>query len=104
MRLHLVQRVYLTLTMLQIFGEFIGVTRADKYDTANPEFWCKNCPDDARKNCPFVPTDNDNTTAGVQVPILTFVINRLGMIPLDDIATEFKNTLGRKPQAEYPQH
>lgn len=50
-----------------IFGEFIGVSKADKYDTANPEFWCKNCPDDARKNCPFVPIDIDNTTAGVQI-------------------------------------
>jgi hypothetical protein len=67
---------------LQIFGEFIGVTKADKYDTANPEFWCKNCPDDARKNCPFVPTDINNATPGVQVPIPAFVMGRVGIIPL----------------------
>ncbi|KAJ1475477.1 hypothetical protein T484DRAFT_3172556 [Baffinella frigidus] len=38
-----------------VLGDFIGVQSADGYMDANPEFWCKNCPDDQRKNCPFDP-------------------------------------------------
>mmetsp|Transcript_23093 Transcript_23093/g.46776 ORF Transcript_23093/g.46776 Transcript_23093/m.46776 type:complete len:431 (+) Transcript_23093:241-1533(+) len=38
-----------------VLGDFIGVQSAGKYYQANPEFWCKNCPDDYRKNCPFDP-------------------------------------------------
>lgn len=36
-----------------VLGEFIGVRSANDYGSANAEFWCKNCPNDSRKNCPF---------------------------------------------------
>jgi hypothetical protein len=38
-----------------VLGDFIGVSKPDGYLDANPEFWCKNCPNDKRKNCPFDP-------------------------------------------------
>jgi len=38
------------------------VQSPNHYDTANAEFWCKNCPNDYRKNCPFDPVEN--VTAG----------------------------------------
>lgn len=41
--------------MTQLLGDFFGVISASRYDEANAEFWCKNCPNDVRKNCPFVP-------------------------------------------------
>mmetsp|Transcript_18689 Transcript_18689/g.44502 ORF Transcript_18689/g.44502 Transcript_18689/m.44502 type:complete len:429 (-) Transcript_18689:105-1391(-) len=41
-----------------ILGDFIGVSSAGKYFEANPEFWCKNCPNDYRRNCPFEPPPN----------------------------------------------
>lgn len=41
-----------------ILGGFFGVGNASGYDSANAEFWCRNCPNDYRKNCPFIPTDS----------------------------------------------
>ena len=38
-----------------ILGDFIGVPAPNQYGNANAEFWCKNCPNDARANCPFDP-------------------------------------------------
>mmetsp|Transcript_765 Transcript_765/g.2024 ORF Transcript_765/g.2024 Transcript_765/m.2024 type:complete len:414 (+) Transcript_765:106-1347(+) len=50
-----------------VLGTFMSVRSPSAFDSANPEFWCKNCPNDWRRNCPFDPVDADNTTAGVQV-------------------------------------
>jgi hypothetical protein len=44
-----------------ILSDFIGVQSPNHYDTANAEFWCKNCPNDYRKNCPFDPALNSTS-------------------------------------------
>jgi len=46
-----------------ILGDFIGVDSPNNYDMANAEFWCKNCPNDYRRNCPF-----DAPPPGVALP------------------------------------
>ena len=38
-----------------ILGDFIGISQPFHYGLANAEFYCKNCPNDFRKNCPFDP-------------------------------------------------
>ena len=50
-----------------ILGDFIGVDSPRGYATANAEFWCKNCPNDYRKNCPFDPVDENAALPGMQV-------------------------------------
>ena len=47
--------------MTELLGNFFGVASASRYDEANAEFWCKNCPNDVRKNCPFKPTGSGSS-------------------------------------------
>eukprot|EP00293_Proteomonas_sulcata_P010614 CAMPEP_0184300948 /NCGR_PEP_ID=MMETSP1049-20130417/11251_1 /TAXON_ID=77928 /ORGANISM="Proteomonas sulcata, Strain CCMP704" /LENGTH=438 /DNA_ID=CAMNT_0026611803 /DNA_START=35 /DNA_END=1351 /DNA_ORIENTATION=+ len=49
-----------------ILGDFIGVSEPGAYLDANAEFWCKNCPNDYRQNCPFDMVDTDSGEDGVQ--------------------------------------
>ena len=44
--------------MTTILGEFFNVPSPNMYIDANPEFWCRNCPNDFRQKCPFVPVDS----------------------------------------------
>mmetsp|Transcript_74046 Transcript_74046/g.197396 ORF Transcript_74046/g.197396 Transcript_74046/m.197396 type:complete len:447 (-) Transcript_74046:170-1510(-) len=41
-----------------ILGSLFGVNTSASYNGANAEFWCKNCPNDYRKNCPFNSADS----------------------------------------------
>jgi len=47
--------------MTEILGAFFNVPAANMYINANPEFWCRNCPNDYRRNCPFLQQDSSNT-------------------------------------------
>mmetsp|Transcript_24110 Transcript_24110/g.20265 ORF Transcript_24110/g.20265 Transcript_24110/m.20265 type:complete len:421 (-) Transcript_24110:164-1426(-) len=49
-----------------VLSDFIGVAHSNEYANANAEFWCKNCPNDYRKNCPFDPPDDDVAMPGMQ--------------------------------------
>ena len=49
-----------------ILGDFIGVKAPNHYETANAEFWCKNCPNDYRSNCPFDPPASNSDASGAQ--------------------------------------
>ena len=53
--------------MTQLLGDFFGVTSASRYDEANAEFWCKNCPNDVRKNCPFISSDSGASITDTQL-------------------------------------
>ncbi|EKX53867.1 hypothetical protein GUITHDRAFT_100833 [Guillardia theta CCMP2712] len=49
-----------------VLGDFIGVAGPGDYLMANAEFWCKNCPNDYRKNCPFDPPPANPNEPGFQ--------------------------------------
>jgi hypothetical protein len=53
--------------MTELLGNFFGVSSASRYDEANAEFWCKNCPNDVRKNCPFKPTDSGSAISDAKL-------------------------------------
>jgi hypothetical protein len=49
-----------------ILGDFIGVDQPFHYGLGNAEFYCKNCPNDFRKNCFFDPPKGEVPVAGAE--------------------------------------
>jgi hypothetical protein len=45
-----------------VLGRFFNVPAANMYVNANPQFWCRNCPNDYLRNCLFLQQDSNKTS------------------------------------------